>query len=92
MSKKDTTARARKVREQELKARRSRAEQEHYVQRMVLLVAAIGFGLTLLILAYALINDYVVVPEQAITTVNGTEIKTEDFQDRVKTRTLVYRQ
>jgi hypothetical protein len=85
MSKKDTTARARKVREQDAKARRSRAEQEHYVQRIVLIVAAIGFGLTLLILAYALINDYVVVPEQAITTVNGTEIKTKDFQDRVKT-------
>ncbi|MCQ3929126.1 MAG: hypothetical protein DPW16_01595 [Chloroflexi bacterium] len=85
MSKKDTTARARKVREQELKARRSRAEQEHYIQRIVLVVAAFGFGIAALILVYALTNDYVFVPRQTITTVNGTEIKTSDFQERVKT-------
>ncbi len=85
MSKKDTTARARKVREQELRARRSKAEQEHYIQRIVLIFAAIGFGLAALVLVYALVNDYVVVPEQAITTVDGTEIKTNDFQERVKT-------
>ncbi|MBI5929262.1 MAG: peptidylprolyl isomerase [Chloroflexi bacterium] len=85
MSKKDTTARARKVREQELKARRSRAEQEHYTQRIVLIVAGLGFVVAVLILAYALLNDYVVVPEQSITTVDGTGIKTKDFQERVRT-------
>lgn len=83
MAKKKTQGRVRKERSAE-RAYRSKAEQERYYQRVALIAVGVVGGLIALILIYALVNDLIFVPEQAITTVNDTGIKTKDFQERVR--------
>ena len=83
MAKKKTQGRVRKVRS-DVRVYRSKAEQERFYQRIALITIGVVVGLIGLILVYALVNDLVFVPEQAITTVNDTGIKTKDFQERVR--------
>lgn len=83
MAKKKTQGRVRKVRSDD-RVYRSKAEQERYYQRIALVAIGVVVGLIALILLYALVNDLIFVPEQSITTVNDTGIKTRDFQERVR--------
>lgn len=63
---------------------RSRSQEEARIQRLTL----IGIGILALVIVAlvlgALINDEVVVPTQAITTVNNEEITIRDFNHRVQ--------
>ncbi len=66
----------------------ARQERERLQRRYILIsavvIAVIVFGL----IAFGLINEYILIPNQAIATVNGEEISTKDFQ----TLTRYYRQ
>ncbi len=98
MAKKGTTGgpRARRVTQQDIERRkqyRSRSEQDRLWQRRVMIIAAVLIGLSLLVLAAAIINEQVLIPRQAITKVNGDEISTADYQERVRfTRWLTAQQ
>ncbi|WP_119072118.1 peptidylprolyl isomerase [Aggregatilinea lenta] len=89
MAKKSTTAgpRSRRLTEED-RARRaeykSRAELEQMWQRRFLAAILVLVALSLVLVAYALVNDQVIIPNQAITSVDGDEVKTSDFQDRVR--------
>jgi len=77
----------RQLTEEDLQRRReykSRAERERLWQRRVLIVTAVLVGLSLLVLAYGVLNERAIAPRQAISTVNGDKIITRDFQDRVR--------
>lgn len=83
MSKRDT--RGRPTKQRSLSDRPiSRAEQDFQQQRLVLMIAGGVTVFVVILLLLAIINETVVVPGQAITEVNGTEIETRDFQARVK--------
>lgn len=89
MAKKQTVGgpRPRRVTEEDLQRRReykSRAERERMWQRRVIVVIAVLVTVSVAILLFGLITDTVIVPRQAITSVNGDEITTGDFQDRVR--------
>ncbi len=83
MSKRDTRGRPQKQRALETRPI-SRAEQDYQQQRLVLLIAGGITAFVVILLVLAVINETVVVPSQAVTEVNGVEIETSDFQDRVK--------
>lgn len=83
MSKRDTRGRPQKQRSLENRPI-SRAEQDYQRQRIVLIIAGVVTAFIVILLALAIINETVVVPEQAITEVNGVEITTRDFQRRVE--------
>lgn len=89
MAKKGTVGgpRARRITEADVKRRRqykSRAERDRLWQRRVLF-ATIGLvALSVLVLIAALFYEQVIRPSEAISTVNGDEIKTRDFQNRVR--------
>ena len=63
---------------------RSRAEREHRARQWVMYTIAGVIGISLIVLLYAVFNEQVLRPRQAITTVNGTEISTNDYQERVR--------
>lgn len=60
---------------------RTRKQQEQL--RVVRIGVAIVVGLVLLVLAVALINEFIIAPSRSIASVNGTEISLRDWQDRV---------
>ena len=89
MAKKGTTGgpRSRRTTAEDLRRRReykSHAERDRMWQRRVLFVTVGLIALSLIVLAIAVINEQVLVPRQAITTVNGDEISTRDYQARVR--------
>lgn len=89
MAKKGTTGgpRTRRVTQADLKRRheyRSRAERDRMWQRRVFIVTAVLIGLSVVVLVGALFYEQVIRPSQAISTVNGEEIATRDFEDRVR--------
>lgn len=89
MAKKSTTGgpRSRRLTEEDRKRReqyKSRAERDQMWQRRFLAVIIGLVVLSVLVLVGALVQEQVLIPNQAITTVNGDEIKTEDFQARVR--------
>ncbi|NDJ76129.1 MAG: hypothetical protein GYB65_07710 [Chloroflexi bacterium] len=97
MAKKSTTGGPRPHRRTQDDVRRrneymSRAEKERMWQRRALIATAIAVGVSLVILARAIILQEVIVPNQAITTVNGTDVKTNDFEDRVRLQRWNYAQ
>lgn len=61
---------------------RSRSEREQEVNRLVLVFSAVLGAIILAIVAGALLIDNVLVPSQAVATVNGERITTRDFQRR----------
>ena len=83
MAKQNTSGRPRKQRSIESRAL-SRSERDRIWQRNILLGTAVIGGLVLILLIAGLIQDTVVEPTQAITTVNGEEITTRDFRQRVQ--------
>ncbi len=89
MAKKGTTGgpRTQRTTTEEIDRRKrhiSRAEKERIWQRRVLLVTGVLIALSVIVLIIAIINQEVIQPRQPITTVNDVEIKTNDFQDRVR--------
>ena len=89
MAKKGTTGgpRARRVTEADLKRRseyRSRAQRDRMWQRRVFIVTAVLIGLSVVALVYGLLSENVIRPREAISTVNGDEIATRDFESRVR--------
>ncbi len=89
MAKKGTTGgpRARRVTQADLKRRseyRSRAQRDRMWQRRVFIVTAVLIGLSVIVLVGGLLFENVIRPRQAISTVNGDEIATRDFEGRVR--------
>ena len=84
MAKRNTTGKPRKVRDTEHKTHRSKAEQERYYQQVALIIGGLIVAIIAIAVIYALVNDFLLVPERAITTVNGEEIKTKEFQRRYR--------
>lgn len=89
MAKKGTIGgpRTRRVTEADLKRRReyrSRAERDRLWQRRVLIITAALIGLSVVVLIGALAFEHIIRPGQAISTVNGDEIATRDFEERVR--------
>ena len=50
----------------------------------MLIGAGVVAGIVILLVLIALINDQVLLPSQALTTVNGREVSVSDFRDRVQ--------
>lgn len=85
MAKRDTSGRPRKERTTETVGRQmSRAERDRLMQRNVLIGAGAITAFVFLLLIIGVVVDTVVEPSQSITTVNGTDIETRDFQQRVR--------
>ena len=86
MAKKRTTGgpRTRRMTAEDVARRKeykSRAERDRMWQRRVMIVAALLVGISLLVLAYSVLYEQVLVPRQTIA-VNGDEITTAQFQER----------
>jgi len=89
MAKKSTVGgpRARRTTAEDIQRRKeykSRAERERMWQRRTLIITGIIVAVSLILLLGGFLNDEVVTPAQAITTVNGDEVSTRDFQNRVR--------
>lgn len=69
---------------QRRKEYKSRAERDRMWQRRILAVTAVLVGISILILAYSVVYEQVLVPRQTITQVNGAKITTREFQNRVR--------
>lgn len=63
---------------------RSRHERETEIQRLVILGTAIAVGVALLILVLAIASDQLIVPNQAVATVNNQTINVGQFRTRAK--------
>lgn len=88
MAKKSTTGgpRSRKVTEADLQRRstyRSRAELERMWQKRAAYAIFGLIAIGLLLLLFGILFEQVIRPSQAISTVNGVEISTGDFEKRV---------
>lgn len=89
MAKKNTVGgpRARRTTAEDIERRkqyRSRAERDRLWQRRVMIAIVLLVGLSVVIIAAAVTNEQIIRPRQAITTVNGVEIETRDYQARVR--------
>ena len=88
MAKKNTVGgpRARRTTTEDLERRKhkSRAERDRMWQRRIVIVTATLVGISVIFLLGALFFEQIWQPRQAITTVNGTEISTRDYQERVR--------
>lgn len=89
MAKKSTTGgpRPRRTTAEDIQRRKeykSRSEREKMWQRRAVIAIGAMIALSLIVLLVAVVYEQLIVPNQAISTVNGKEIKTSDFQDRVR--------
>ena len=89
MAKRSTTGgpRTRRVTEADLQRRReylSRAERERLWQRRALITIGVLVGISLVILAIALIYENLIRPGEAVSVVEGHDITTADFEERVR--------
>lgn len=89
MAKKSTTGgpRAHRTTAEDIERRKqylSRAERERLWQRRVMLIIGLLVVISVVVLAFGIFSEQVIRPRQPITTVNGVEITTRDFQDRVR--------
>jgi len=89
MAKRSTTGgpRTRRVTEADLQRRReylSRAERERLWQRRALITIGVLVGISLVILAIALIYENLIRPREAVSVVEGHDITTADFEERVR--------
>ena len=87
MAKRSTTGgpRTRRVTEADLQRRReylSRAERERLWQRRALITIGVLVGISLVILAIALIYENLIRPREAVSVVEGHDITTADFEER----------
>lgn len=63
---------------------RSRAERDAAIQRLVIVTTLIVGGVVLLLLLIALVLDQLVIPNQAVASVNDETINVAEFQERVR--------
>ena len=90
MSKKTKTVggpRSRRLSAEDIQRRReykSRAERERMWQRRALFGIGFLVLVSLFVLVGSVVYENIIVPRQPISTVNGTKITTQDFQDRVR--------
>jgi parvulin-like peptidyl-prolyl isomerase len=68
----------------------SRAEREAEIQRLVILGTGIALAVIVVILVAAIVIDRVVIPNQAVASVEGKNISVSDFQKRVKLDRFFY--
>lgn len=83
MAKRDTSGRPRKQRSIEQRPL-SKSERDRIWQQRMLIGAGVLGGVVVLLLILGVFNETVIKPGQTITTVNGVEIETRDFQRRVR--------
>jgi peptidyl-prolyl cis-trans isomerase D len=69
---------------------RSRAERESEIQRYVILGTGIAVAVVVIILALALIVDGIIVPNQAVASVNGQNISVAQFEKRVRLERVLH--
>lgn len=62
----------------------SRKEREDRARRWILMAVGALVAVSLILLLIAVIIEEVIQPRQAITTVNGTKITTEEYQEQVR--------
>ncbi|MCC6801923.1 MAG: peptidylprolyl isomerase [Anaerolineae bacterium] len=67
-----------------LREYRSKHEREIEIQRLILIGTLITVGIAALILLVAVLNDQLLVPNQAVATVNGETITVGEFKTRAK--------
>jgi hypothetical protein len=85
MAKRNTRGRPRKERDLESRRTyRSKAERDRIFQQRALMIAGVAIVAMVIILGSALFREYVWLPRSTITTVNGVELKTNDYQKRVR--------
>jgi parvulin-like peptidyl-prolyl isomerase len=89
MTKKSTVGgpRARRTTAEDLERKKqyqSRAERDRMWQRRVMFATAVLIGISLIVLVGAIFYEQVWRPRQPVTTVNGVEVSTRDFQARVR--------
>src|SRR5947209_3730017 len=63
---------------------RSKHERETEIQRLVILGTAVAVGLAVIILVGAILNEQLLVPNQAVANVNGTTITVSQFKTRAR--------
>jgi parvulin-like peptidyl-prolyl isomerase len=76
MAKRPTAGRAGRTQK-----RRSRAQREARIQRVVLIATAVVAVAIIGLLAFAVINQQVLIPRRAIATVDGVPITVKEFQE-----------
>jgi parvulin-like peptidyl-prolyl isomerase len=62
----------------------SRAAREARIQRLVLIGVGVVAAAVIGVVGYALVEQFVLIPQRAVATVNGEPITVEDFRKRVK--------
>jgi peptidyl-prolyl cis-trans isomerase D len=62
---------------------RSRAEREARIQRTVVIVTIAVATIVVGLIAYALINEFIIQPNQPVVRVNGDTVSVTEFQDHV---------
>lgn len=67
-----------------LREYRSKHERETEIQRLILIGTLITVGVAVLILVVAVLSDQLIVPNQAVATVNGETISVGQFKSRAK--------
>lgn len=67
-----------------LRQYRSRAEREAEIQRYVIIGTVIAVAVAAVILVGAVLFDQLIVPNQAVASINGQNISVRDFQKRVR--------
>lgn len=75
-----------KAEESERQSRKEvlRARRQSEQSRQIRIVIAIVLGIILLVFGVALVNEYLLVPNQPVANVRGEEIALGDWQDRVR--------
>lgn len=67
----------------------ARQRRERKQRRQILLAVSVVSALIVVILVVALVNELFVQPSQPVATVNGIDIRTDDFQQRVRYERLM---
>jgi parvulin-like peptidyl-prolyl isomerase len=62
---------------------RSRAEREARMQRTVVIITVTVATIVVGLIAYALINEYVIQPNRPVVRVNGDQVSATEFKDHV---------
>ncbi len=63
---------------------KSRAEREHEIQRWVIIGTAVAVAVVLIMLVATFVIDQVIIPNQTVATVDGTNISVVQFQRRFR--------
>ncbi len=69
---------------------RSRREKEALYRRWLIIGTSIVLGLSVVLLGWGLVQEYVVKPRRPVAIVNGDKIALDDYQRLVQYRRLIY--